>query len=299
MRWTHARAVWTMVGVTALWSIAGIVTRQLESAQSFEVTFWRSLFTVVSLLVILPLYQGREFFSRLFYAPRVLWLSGVCWAVMFTAFMVALTLAPVAEVLITMAVGPLLSALIARIFFGQRIALHTWCAIALAGVGMVWMFARPSTNTQAAGAALGTWVALLVPTSAAVNWSVVQHAQTRGESIDMVPAVLVGAVLSALCTLPLAWPLQASGVDVAWLALLGLVQLAVPCVLVVVCARVLPAPEISLLALLEVLFGIALAWLGANEVPSSQVLSGGTLVVLALLLNAWWTQRLTTGDKKT
>ena len=297
MRWTHARAVWTMVGVTALWSIAGIVTRQLESAQSFEVTFWRSLFTVVSLLVILPLYQGRAFFSRLFDAPRVLWLSGVCWSVMFTAFMVALTLAPVAEVLITMAVGPLLSALVARIFFGQRIAVHTvWC-IALACSGMAWMFARPFAGSGTTGVSLGTWVALLVPTAAAVNWSVVQHAQTRGKSLDMVPAVLIGAVLSTLYTLPLAWPLQASATDVAWLALLGLFQLAVPCVLVVVCARVLPAPEISLLALLEVLFGIALAWLGANEVPSPQVLSGGALVLLALLLNAWWAQRSTTGDK--
>jgi len=286
-----------MVGVTALWSIAGIVTRQLESAQSFEVTFWRSLFTVVSLLVILPLFQGRAFFSRLFHAPRVLWLSGVFWSVMFTAFMVALTLAPVAEVLITMAVGPLVSALVARIFFRQRIAVHTlWC-IALACSGMAWMFARPFAGSDSTGVSLGTWVALLVPTAAAVNWSVVQHAQTRGESLDMVPAVLVGAVLSALYTLPLAWPLQASSTDVAWLALLGLVQLAVPCVLVVVCARVLPAPEISLLALLEVLFGIALAWLGANEVPSPQVLSGGALVLLALLLNAWWAHRVTIGDK--
>jgi drug/metabolite transporter (DMT)-like permease len=163
---------------------------------------------------------------------------------------------------------------------------------------MAWMFARPFSDSGSSGVSLGTWVALLVPTAAAVNWSVVQHAQTRGESFDMVPAVLVGAVLSSLCTLPLAWPLQASGSDVAWLALLGLVQLAIPCVLVVICARVLPAPEISLLALLEVLFGIALAWLGANEVPSAQVLSGGSLVVLALLLNAWWTQRTTTGIKK-
>jgi hypothetical protein len=286
-----------MVGVTALWSIAGIVTRQLESAQSFEVTFWRSLFTVASLLVILPLYQGRGFFSRLFDAPRVLWLSGLCWSVMFTAFMVALTLAPVAEVLITMAVGPLLSALVARLFFGQRIAAHTvWC-IALACSGMAWMFARPFAGSGTPGVSLGTWVALLVPLAAAVNWSVVQHAQTRGKSLDMVPAVLIGAVLSTFYTLPLAWPLQASATDVAWLASLGLFQLAVPCVLVVVCARALPAPEISLLALLEVLFGIALAWLGANEVPSPQVLSGGALVLLALLLNAWWAQRSTTGDK--
>ena len=45
-----------MVLVALMWSIAGVVTRQLESARSFEVTFWRSFFTVISLLVILPFF---------------------------------------------------------------------------------------------------------------------------------------------------------------------------------------------------------------------------------------------------
>ena len=53
MRLTHGMAVWTMLGVTALWSMAGVVTRHLEQARSFEVTFWRSFFTVLSLLVLL------------------------------------------------------------------------------------------------------------------------------------------------------------------------------------------------------------------------------------------------------
>ena len=73
-------------------------------------------------------------------------------------------------------------------------------------------------------------------------------------------------MLSSLATLPLAWPLSASGHDMALLAALGFGQLAVPCALAVVCARVLSAPEVSLLALLEVLFGIGLAWLGAFAV---------------------------------
>jgi drug/metabolite transporter (DMT)-like permease len=78
---------------------------------------------------------------------------------------------------------------------------------------------------------------------------------------------------------------------VAWLALLGLVQLALPCVLLVYCARVLPAAEISLLALLEVVFGILLAWLGADEVPSLRMLVGGGVVLLALAVNAAWSKR--------
>lgn len=297
MRWTRTRAAWIMVANAAMWSIAGVVTRQLESAQSFEVTFWRSLFTVLSLLVILRWVQGRGFLPRLFSAPRVLWWSGLCWAGMFTAFMVALTLTRVAEVLITMALGPLLSALIARIFFKQQIPRSTWIAIGVASVGMAWMFAEP----RAEGIHEWPWgslIALIVPLSAAINWNLVQHAQTRGQAVDMMPAVLIGSAFSALGTLPFAMPFQATSGDMAWLALLGLVQLAIPCSLVVICARVLPAAEISLLALLEVLFGTLLAWSLANEVPSSRVLIGGGLVLLALCFNAWWTRDLSDGENK-
>jgi drug/metabolite transporter (DMT)-like permease len=101
----------------------------------------------------------------------------------------------------------------------------------------------------------------------------------------MLPAVLVGAVVSALLTLPLAWPMQASAHDLGLLALLGSVQLALPCLLVVRLSRVLPAPEIALLALLEVLFGVAWAWLWAGEQPSPRMLAGGLLVLAALVAN--------------
>jgi drug/metabolite transporter (DMT)-like permease len=92
-------------------------------------------------------------------------------------------------------------------------------------------------------------------------------------------------LLSAAVTLPLAWPLQASLHDVGWLALLGVFQLSIPCLLSVVVARTLPAPEISLLGLLEVVFGVAWAWLGAHETPTAAVLGGGALVLLALAGN--------------
>ncbi|MEY4318319.1 MAG: hypothetical protein RI902_2127 [Pseudomonadota bacterium] len=301
MRLSHTQAVWVMVACAAMWSIAGVVTRHLESAQSFEVTFWRSVFTVLSLLVILPITQGMGVFQRLLKAPRVVWFSGVCWAFMFTSFMMALTLTTVAEVLITMSIGPLVTALIARVFLKHHIAGRTWLAIALAGVGMAWMFSEPTASDAATP--WGTLVALLVPISAAINWTLVQRAQgeqtssSDSQPVELIPAVMVGALLSAFATLPFATPFQATYTDVAWLALLGLVQLAIPCALVVVCARVLPAPEISLLALLEVLFGIALAWVGAGEEPSTRVLSGGSLVLVGLLLNEWLASRESTNEK--
>lgn len=289
MRLTHTKAVFLMVAVTLMWSIAGVVTRHLEHARSFEVTFWRSFFTVLSLLVILPFFQGREVFGNIRRGGWPLWLSGVCWSVMFTAFMVALTLTSVANVLVTMALGPFLTALLAWMFVGYRIPGRTWAAILVAGAGIAWMYGTEMEGGQLAG----TLVALCVPLAGGVNWTITQRAHAQGQHVDLVPAVLVGAVISSLVTLPLAMPLQASAHDVGLLALLGLVQLAIPCALAVMCARVLKAPEIALLALLEVIFGIVLAWVGANEVPSEKVLAGGALVIAALVFNelVGWRQR--------
>ena len=291
MRMTHGLAVWTMVGVTALWSMAGVVTRHLEEARSFEVTFWRSFFTVVSLLVILPLWQGRGVWSRLPWRNRYFWLSGVCWSVMFTAFMVALTLTAVANVLITMAVGPLLTALFTRVFLRHQLPVRTWVAIVLAGIGIGWMYGT-QLSLGDPNFLLGSLVALCVPMAGAVQWTLAQKSQSDGHSLDLVPSVLLGAVFSTLVPLPLAMPFQASAHDVGLLAVLGLFQLAIPCVLSVICVRVLKAPEASLLCLLEIVFGIALAWWGAHEAPQTSVMVGGSLVLGALLIDQYlgWKQ---------
>jgi len=293
MKLTHTRAVLLMVAIAFMWSIAGVVTRHLESARSFEVTFWRSFFTLLSLMMILPIFQGREVFSRIRHGGRALWISGFCWSFMFTAFMMALTLTSVANVLITLAVGPFLTALLARVVIGHRIAMRTWLAIAVAGLGIAWMFGGDLQANGDGSQLAGTLVALLVPMAGAINWTVVQRSQAQGDKVDLVPAVMVGAFISSLVTLPLALPLTATAHDIALLAMLGLVQLAIPCVLSVRCASVLKAPEIALLALLEIIFGILLAWLGAGEVPGTNVLTGGALVLGALLVNELfgWRQR--------
>jgi drug/metabolite transporter (DMT)-like permease len=270
-----------MVAVTLMWSIAGVVTRHLEAARSFEVTFWRSTFTVLALAVMLSMLRGRASIGRsLRDGGATMWFSGCCWCVMFTAFMVAITLTSVANVLVTMAVAPLLTALMARFFLGHRLAGRTWAAIVVAGIGIGWMYAREVVAADSAHLT-GTLVAVGVPVAAAANWTVIQHTRVRTE-VDLLPAVLIGALLSALATAPFAWPFAASAHDLRLLALLGVVQLAIPCLLSVAAARHLSAPEASLLALLEVIFGVAWAWSGAGEVPAPHVLGGGALVLAAL-----------------
>ena len=294
MRLTHSRAVLLMVLVTLLWSTAGVVTRHLEAARSFEVTFWRSAFNAVALAIALLLMRGPRLWADIRRGGAALWVSALCWAVMFTNFMLAITLTSVATVLITMAIAPLITALFARFFLGHALPPRTWTAIAVAGVGIAWMFGRQALDTSTAGGSMtGALVALGVPLAGATNWTLLQHLHARHArdpslaEPDMLPAVLLGALISAAVTLPMALPFSATPHDLSLLALLGVVQLAIPCLLVVGLTKVLSAPEISLICLLEVIFGVLLVWLGAGEAPGPTALSGGALVIGALLFDQW------------
>ncbi|MEN9539632.1 MAG: hypothetical protein RLZZ126_1867 [Pseudomonadota bacterium] len=288
MELNHRRAVLLMVLITLMWSTAGMVTRHLHAAKSFEVTFWRSLFACVSIGLIWLAVKGPAGFAQLRRAHKTFWLSALCWCGMFTFFMMALTTTTVATVLVTMSVGPLLTALLAWATIGHRLPPRTWGAIVVAGAAMAWMFWEPAGApgpSARTDSLLGIALAFGVPISAAVNWTITQRAHARGDDVDLVPAVMVGGLLSALITLPFAWPMRADAWDISLLAVLGLTQLAIPCILAVICSRHLAAPEISLLALLEVIFGILLAWVGAGEVPTRQVLVGGAAVIAALVAN--------------
>jgi drug/metabolite transporter (DMT)-like permease len=286
---THRGAVLAMVLVTLLWSIAGVVTRHLEVARGFEVTFWRSAFNAGALVVWLGLARGADGrragpLRTLRAGGATLFLSGVAWSFMFTAFMLALTRTTVANVLVTMAVAPLASALLARFVLDQPVPARTVAAGLVAGLGIGWMHVGALAHSGAEHLS-GSLIALCVPLAAAANWTLLAHSARGGRTVDMRPAVLIGALLSAAATLGAALPFQASTHDLSWLALLGVVQLALPCSLAVAAARTLSAPEVALLSLLEVVFGVAWAWLGAGERPPGDVLVGGALVLGALAAN--------------
>jgi drug/metabolite transporter (DMT)-like permease len=272
-----------MLVATLLWSMAGVVTRHLDSASGVEATFWRSFFNALALIVLLARLRGaRALGKTLTSADPTLWLSGLCWAVMFTAFMVAITMTTVANVLVTMAIAPLVTALFAGVALGHRLPLRTWAAIVAAGIGIAWMYSHELAAVGGHHLA-GTAIALAVPLAAALNWTVIQR--SRSGSADLLAAVLIGATLSALITFGSAMPMRASPHDLLLLAILGVFQLAVPCLIAVAAARVLAAPEVALLSLLEIVFGVLWTWLGAAEAPSRHVLAGGALVLGALVAN--------------
>ena len=261
-RMTHARAVAWMAGASLLWSTAGLVARWLDHAQSWEVAFWRSLFAAISMAGILGFTRRRSAWAVVRAAGWPGIVSGAMFGTMFTCFMLAVTRTTVANTLIVNSLFPAFAAILSWVVLRVPLPGYTWIAIAAATGGMAWMFAA------GLGSGLtGTLIAFAVPVAAAVN---VVTLRKWGRTVDLAPAILLGGVFSALITLPFALPFEASAHDIAWLAALGMFQLAVPCMMLVVASRHLPPAEVALLTLLEVVLARSGRGSASASVPAQR-----------------------------
>ena len=278
---THRQSVLLMICAATMWSSAGVLTRHLHTAQGVDVTFWRSVFAALFVAAALIWTERGKAVRKVRALGLVGLVSGFMWATMFSCFMLALTMTTVANTLIVMSISPLLTALLAGVFLRERIVVRTWVAIVVALVGMVWMFVGGVSQVGPVGL-LGMAIALGVPLAASVNVILLKKA---GATVDLMPAVLLGGVISAAAMLPFMFPLHVEAHDLTIMALLGFFQLGLPCMLMVLAARALAAPEIALLALIEVILGPVWAWLWADETPARATLCGGALVISALVFN--------------
>ena len=288
MNLSRSGALALMCAAPVLWSSAGVVTRHVERARSFELVFWRSFFAF--LFVALALLVLRRHPAKMGW-PGVL--SGSLWAVMFTAFMIALSLTSTANALVVMSVSPLLTTMLASLVLRDPVPFGSWIAAGAAALGIAWMFGS-DLSAHSARDLTGMLIAAAIPIAAAINVVTLRAAAAR---LDLRPAVMLGGAISCLMALPFALPLQATPKDMALLAFLGVFQLGLPCMLLVLASRVLLAPEIALLGLLEVVLGPLWAWLGAGEVPARATLTGGAIVLGALVLNEFATFRRTVAGR--
>jgi drug/metabolite transporter (DMT)-like permease len=275
----HRVGIVVLVLCSVLWSTAGVATRFSSVTNGWEAAFWRSLFLGL-VVAALMLAQHRAGALRALLAMG--WpgfVSSLCWAAMFVCFMLALSLTSVANALFIMGVMPFFAAIAGRLFLGERVPARTWLAIAAAAAGIGVMF----HDALRTGNLAGSLIALAIPVAAAANTVVVKRS---GGKVDLVPALLAGALISVLVAWPQAGPFTATGRDLAIYGALAAFQLALPCILLVrVVLPRLSAAEVGLLSLLEVVLGPLWVWLARGEEPGAAVILGGLIVLAALAIN--------------
>jgi drug/metabolite transporter (DMT)-like permease len=265
-----------LIALSALiWSGAGVFMRALDGLELPVIQFWRAAFGAASLyLLVLRLHgAGAPWALRLDW-PRT-GAAALC-AAASLAYIAALKLTSVAEVMIVAATMPLLAAFIVWLWMGERPDGTTLSAslIALAGVAIMAGGATPESL-------LGDAVAFAMAALFAAQLAMTR----RRPDIDMTAATAHGSVLIALFAAPMAgsalWRVGPG--DLTLLLLFGATTTGLATALLFAGARWAPPAAAALILLLDNVLSPVWVWLIFGETPGRPALIGGGLTLAAVL----------------
>jgi drug/metabolite transporter (DMT)-like permease len=265
------------VALAALaWSSAGVLQRELSVGTATQVA-GRAFVATLALFVFVALTnRGRvvKAFTSIGLAELAV---AICTAVASGTFIVALNHTTVANVLFMQAVSPIAAALIAWAGLHESVSRRTGVAmvVALAGVGL--MVGGPGSSRG-----LGLALSVVMTLSFALSVVITRHRR----DISMGPAICLSQVLVLLVVAPFSHPGTIGGTDVPLIFALGAGQMGLGLAFLTISARLIPAAEVALITMLEVVLGPLWVWLALSEQPSTATLAGGAVVLAAVAIQA-------------
>ena len=257
------------------WSSAGLLQRGLSVDVGSQLG-GRALFAFLGLL----LFVGVTERGRTLRAFREIGSGGLVvvamLAVSSAAFFVALNHASVANVLFMQALAPIAAAVLGTLL-GDPVGRRTWLAMAIAVAGVAVMVGGPGSPS-----ALGLALSFAMTISFAAALVTTRHHR----DVSMAPATCLSQLIVLVCAAPFASPSTIGARDAVLLATLGVAQIGLGFVLLTIGARLIPAGEVALITLLEIVLGPLWVWVALSEQPSAATLVGGAIVLGAVLVES-------------
>jgi len=259
------------------WSSGGLIAR-LVTTGPWTTSLWRSLSASLFLAVVLSIVRRRGIVAQ--------WLAGgwpiaavaACMALASTCFIFSLAYTSVANTLILISTGPYVAGLLGWLWLDERVAPRTWLTMGVALAGAIIMV----SDSYSRGTIAGDLLALVMAVSFATATVLVR----RQPDTPMTPAAALATTLTALIALPFAEPFQTGARDLALLALFGVGNYGIGFLLFMAGARRIPAAQSALVGMLETVLGPLWVWLVLDEQPGVATLTGGALILTALVANS-------------
>ena len=266
----------TTLGV--LWLSPDALMQRLIEGDAVAIVGWRGALSMVTLALYLLWRDGAETVSRLRAGGWRLLVLAMLYAINSSAFVLAIDLSSVADVLVILAATPLCAAVLAWFVLREIPDRRTCLAIVIGAVGVL----IAAIGGVSGGSPLGMALAVLTTLNLAAQFTMLR----RWPLVDNVAAVFVGSFVMAIIGFTFADPLAMEGMSLFWACILGLFLTPVAFTLVTVGPRYIGAAEVSLLMLLETALGPLWVWLVMSEAPASTALIGGAIIVLAIIVSA-------------
>lgn len=259
-------------------SIGGVLVRLIETAGELQIIFYRSSVLVVTILGFMAL-RNRMSMAAGFRAVGATGVVGALFlAFTFIGFIFSLKHTTVANTLLLMSTASFMVAILSRIVLGERVSHGTWAAMIAASLGVAAMVGE--------GFVVGNLYGDLWALGVALGYACYTVALRRGKMIDMIPSVclagIFGAIISGVIAAAVGQSLTISGHDLLICVIIGVAQLGCGLIMFTLGSRHVPAAELILLALTEVV--LAPIWVGlvVGEVPSRITIIGGGILLVAI-----------------
>ncbi len=279
----YGAGVALVVIAAVLWSMLGLMLRQIEEAETWAVLFWRAAGSLIVLVGFVAWRSGGQPLAAIRRTGLAGLIGGVGLVIASAGAIFAIQNTTVANAAFLFAASPFLTALLGFVVLREDVRRGTWAAIAIALGGIVFMIGGEFSG----GAMLGNVAAL----GSALGFAIFTVALRWGRLEDMVPAVVIGAVLSMVAAVPLA---SISGealvalpaLDIALSIGMGAVLFGVGMVLYTLGSRVVAAAELTLLTMVEVMLAPVWVWLFMGETATAGTFIGGGVILIAVVTNA-------------
>ena len=261
-----------------LWSTAGVGVRYIGDASGWHIVFFRSIGLVITILVVMAWRSKGDLITPLKRTNMLSIVAGVFMGASFFGNIFALLHTSVANVTFLLSSSPFIAALLGWLILGERVKKRTWAAIALTSVGVSVMVGSALTGDGIVGMAFALMMA--------VSYAAFSVIMRRGKGSDMLPAALVGGVFSMLVAAVAIDDFAISLADLGICLALGFFQMGLGIVLFIYGSKHVPAAELTLLTMLEVILSPIWVWFLFSEHPGYWTLIGGSVIMLGVVVQA-------------
>jgi len=261
-------------------SFNGALIRILESANGFQVLFYRSIGLVTFVLVFISL-KRKTAIIEVFRAIDA-WdiVVGVCLGFAFSSYVFSIFYTSVAYTLFILSSTPLVAALLSWVVLNERPRLITGFAMLLSLFGVVIMVRT--------GVSVGYGWANFLALISALSFASMLVITRRSYKEDILTGTFLGGVFSGLFGLLssvfVVNSLEVSLYDLGIMFVMGAFAIGLGITLVTLAAPFVPSAEVSILVLLESVLGPIWVWLFLNEIVSKSELVGGALILFSVFL---------------
>lgn len=278
----YGTGVALVVVAATLWSLMGLGIRQIEEAGTWTVLFWRSVGSIPILMAFIYVRSGGQSLARFRGVGVAGIIGGMGLVLAFAGAIYAIQSTTIANAVFFFSASPFLAAILGWIILREPVRSSTWLAIGLAIIGLYIMVSEGIST----GAFIGNIAALL----SALGFAIFSVALRWGRQEDMLPAVVLGGVFSALVAV-IVLVAQGQGVgapmqDILISMAIGAIILALGMVLYTLGSQVIPAAELTLISTIEVMLAPLWVWLIMGETASRNTLLGGAVLLTAICFNA-------------